>query len=95
MPYNSLKVEFDPVKDIENRIDHDPLAFGAEVLSDPDRLDIFDIRFDYAETRVIAHGRVEDRLWICVFVRRGDVHRIISVRKANEREQRRYRNTPP
>ncbi len=93
MPYNSsIQIEFDPAKDIDNRRKHGvPLALGAEVLSDPDRWDVLDVRFDYAEDRFISYGMVEGRLWICVFAMRGEVHRIISVRRANEREQRRYR----
>lgn len=96
MPYHSsIRIEFDPRKDAENQTKHGAsLAFGAEVLSDPRRLDVFDIRYDYGEIRVMSLGLVEDRLWVCVFVLRGDAHRIVSVRKANERERRRYRNTP-
>ncbi len=70
------------------------LTFGAEVLADADRLDILDVRFDYAEERFIAYGMVEGRAWVCVFAPRGEVRRIISVRKANDRETRRYRETP-
>lgn len=70
------------------------LAFGAEVLADADRLDVLDVRFDYAEERFVSYGMVEGRLWVCVFARRGGVHRIISVRKGNEREKRRYQETP-
>ena len=94
MPYNfSIRIEFDPRKDAENRRKHGAsLAFGAEVLSDPRRLDTSDARFDYAESRFVSYGMVEGRVWACVFVMRGNVHRIVSVRKANEREQRRYRD---
>jgi uncharacterized DUF497 family protein len=37
---------------------------------------------------------VEKRVWVCVFTMRNDVYRIISVRKANGRETKRYKNTP-
>ena len=96
MPYNSLvRIEFDPRKDAENRRKQGAsLAFGAEVLADPDRLDTSDARFDYAESRFVSYGRAEGRVWVCVFVMRGNVHRIVSVRKANEREQRRYLEDP-
>jgi uncharacterized DUF497 family protein len=94
MPYNPIQIEFDPAKDAENQRKHGvSLAFGAEVLADPGRLDSADARFDYAENRFVSYGMAESRVWVCVFAVRGNVHRIISVRKANEREQRRYRTT--
>ena len=90
-----MRIEFDPDKDAGNREKHGvPLAFGAEVLADADRLDILDVRFAYAEERIITYGMAESRVWVCVFALRGEVHRIISVRKANERESRRYQETP-
>ena len=66
----------------------------AVVGADPDRLEVLDVRFDYAEERFVSYGMVVGRLWVCVFVRRGEEHRIISVRKGNEREKRRYQETP-
>lgn len=90
-----MQIAFDPEKDAENLNKHGvSLVFGAEVLADVDRLDILDVRFDYAEERFVAYGQVEGRVWVCVFAHRGEVHRIISVRKANEREARRYREAP-
>jgi uncharacterized DUF497 family protein len=57
-------------------------------------LDVLDVRFDYAEERFVCYGRAGDRVWVCVFTVRGDVYRVISVRKANDRETRRYHDTP-
>ena len=90
-----MDVEFDFDKDVVNREKHGvSLAFGAEVLADENRLDIMDVRFDYAEERFVSYGMIEERVWVCVFVLRGEVHRIISVRKANDRETQRYQETP-
>jgi uncharacterized protein len=89
------RTEFDPDKDAINQQKHGvSLAFGATVLADPNRLDILDVRFDYAEERIVSYGMVEGRIWVCVFAVRGETHRLISVRKANDREMRRYRSTP-
>lgn len=89
----SVKVEFDPEKDFVNQEKHGvSLAFGAQVLADDRRLDILDVRFDYTEERFVSYGMVEGRA--CVFTLRGDVHRMISVRKANDRETRRYQQSP-
>lgn len=90
-----MKVEFDPNKDAANREKHGvSLAFGAEVLADVNRLDVLDVRFDYLEERFVSYGMVNGRVWVCVFAPRGEHCRIISVRKANDREIRRYCRTP-
>jgi uncharacterized DUF497 family protein len=90
-----MKIAFDPDKDASNQDKHGvSLAYGADVLSDPNRLDILDIRFDYAEDRFVCYGKVDGRIWVCVFTQRAGVSRIISVRKANEREVQRYEATP-
>lgn len=90
-----VKIEFDPDKDAANLAKHGAsLAFGAEVLSDRKRLEVLDVRFDYPEGRFICYGEAAGRVWVCVFTIRDECHRVISVRKANERETRRYRETP-
>ncbi len=90
-----MQVEFDADKDAANLVKHGvSLAFGAHVLADAHRLDLLDVRFDYAEERFVCYGSVEGRIWVCVFTLRGGTRRIISVRKANDRETRRYHETP-
>lgn len=90
-----MRAGFDPDKDAVNRAKHGvSLAFGAEVLADPHRLDVLDVRADYEEERFVSYGLVGGRVWVCVFTLRGDVRRLISVRKANDRETERYRKTP-
>lgn len=96
MPYNSaMQIVFDPGKDATNREKHGvSLSFGAEVLADPDRLDVLDVRLAHVEERFVAYGMVGKRVWVCVFTERDNVYRIISVRKANGRETKRYKDTP-
>lgn len=90
-----MEIEFDPAKDAANQGKHGvSLAFGANVLADSNRLEVLDVRFDYAEDRFVSYGLVEGQVWVCAFTLRGDVHRIISVRKADDRETRRYYQTP-
>jgi uncharacterized DUF497 family protein len=90
-----MRIEFDPDKDAANRDKHGiSLAFGAEVLADANRLDVLDVRFEYAEERIVSYGLVQGRIWVCVFTGRNHAIRIISVRKANDRESRRYFDTP-
>jgi uncharacterized DUF497 family protein len=51
-----------------------------------------DDRADYGETRFITAGLLDGRMVVMVWTLRGEVRRVISMRKANEREQARYRS---
>lgn len=96
MPYNKpMLIGFDPAKDATNREKHGvSLAFGEGVLNDPERLEVRDVRFDYGEQRYVAYGMVAGRVWVCAYAAWSNQARIISVRKANDREQRRYHDIP-
>ena len=58
--------------------------------SDPDRKSAIDDRKDYGEVRFNLLAKVGGRVFHVTYTLRGDVIRIISARKANEREQKRY-----
>jgi len=47
-------------------------------------------RRNYGEYREIGYGVIEQRLYCVVLVRRGEVFRIISLRKANKKEVNDY-----
>ena len=85
-----MKVEFDAAKrdgTLEQRgLD---MARAGEVL-DGATLTIEDDRMDYGETRYITIGFLDERMVVLVWTPRGDVHRIISMRKANDREKAIY-----
>lgn len=49
-----------------------------------------DERFVYGEERFTTFGLLDGRLVVVAWTLRGAVRRIISMRKANEREQSRY-----
>ena len=49
-----------------------------------------DIREDYSEPRYVTAGMLDGRMVVMVWTPRGETRRIISMRKANEREQARY-----
>jgi uncharacterized DUF497 family protein len=49
-----------------------------------------DDRADYGESRFITAGHLSGRMVVIVWTQRGDTCRIISLRKANEREQAHY-----
>jgi uncharacterized DUF497 family protein len=50
----------------------------------------FDARFEYAELRMIALAPKTEILYYVAFVDRGQVRRIISLRRANRREVKHY-----
>jgi len=50
-----------------------------------------DDRENYGENRFITYGYIGDRIVVLVWTERGTTRRIISLRKANEREQRKVR----
>lgn len=85
-----MKISFDPKKDEQTRRERGlSLTLGAEIIRSQVAVRM-DSRFDYGEERLIAYGYLEDRLHVCVYTVRDDTLRIISVRKANEREVARY-----
>jgi uncharacterized protein len=62
----------------------------AEVLFGAPHLSVADSRFDCGESRQIAFGFINNRLFVCVYTDRDDKRRIISLRKANSREVKLY-----
>jgi uncharacterized DUF497 family protein len=62
---------------------------AAEIFSGA-TLTVEDDREDYGETRLITIGFLDSRMVVMVWTHRGAARRIISLRKANEREQKAY-----
>lgn len=58
--------------------------------SDPEHMVEPDRRYEYGEERFRLYGRIEGRLFVVVYTVRSEIIRIISARKANERERERY-----
>jgi len=85
-----LDITFDPAKNAANILKHGVSLSEAEVLEWGMALTWPDARRDYAEARTAGIGYIGLRLFMVVFVDRGDVRRVISLRKANSREVKRY-----
>jgi uncharacterized DUF497 family protein len=85
-----VRISFDPAKD-ELNIRVRGLSFLAAADFDFERaLYAVDDRRDYGETRYVALGMLGDRLHVLCFVETDDGVRVVSFRKANAREVRRY-----
>jgi uncharacterized DUF497 family protein len=82
--------EWDPAKEEKNVRERDLDFTMASRIWDRPVLEMIDGRRDYGETRIMAFGKIDGRLIAVLFTWRGVRRRIISARKANRREQRRF-----
>lgn len=87
---SELTFVFDPAKDALNRAKHGVSLALAELLFAGLHRTLTDDRFDYDEVRRVAFGQIAGRLFVCVYVDRGTERRVISLRKANQREVKRH-----
>ncbi len=67
-------------------------TYAARCFVDPKRLISRDSRFDYGEDRFQVLGQIDKRVFFVTYTLRAEVIRIISARKANQREVKRYEN---
>lgn len=85
-----MDIEFDEEKRRQT-LQHRGLDFAdaASVFDGPE-LTSLDDREDYGENRFQTVGRLDGRLIMVIWTLRGNARRIISMRKCNAREQRRF-----
>ncbi|HMW23555.1 MAG TPA: BrnT family toxin [Burkholderiaceae bacterium] len=85
-----MEIEFDPAKR-DRTLAERGLDFrrAAEVFAGH-HFTAQDTRERYDEDRFITVGTLDGRMVLLVWTPRGPARRIISIRKANEREQARY-----
>lgn len=88
-----MRIEFD----IEKRqltLERRGLDFArASEVFDGAEFTWIDDRIDYGEVRYNSFGLLDGRLVAITWTPRNDARRIISMRKANDREQAHYRRT--
>jgi uncharacterized protein len=85
--------EWDDAKAAANAAKHNvPFQYAMRVFQDPEFIDSDVSRPEDKELRRNAVGLVDGRLLVVVFTMRGDVCRIISARRPNSKEERRYGN---
>ena len=85
-----MSIEYDPAKREQTlrarRLD---MARASEIFGG-DTLTVVDDRRDYGETRCITIGFLDGRMVVVAWTARASSRRIISLRKANGREQKKY-----
>ena len=85
-----MKFDWDPRKARKNRARHGvPLELARSFDFDNAKI-VEDDDIDYGETRLVGVGFILDRIYVVVFVERGDVVRVISLRKADRKEAEEY-----
>lgn len=85
-----MKFEFDPVKCTANLAKHGLDLRDGLALNLDEAVVLIDGRVDYHETRYRAFGRIEGSGYCLAFTLRGDAIRLISFRRAHEKEMARY-----
>lgn len=92
-----MRTEFDRAKDAGNRAkdagnqaQHGVSLAKASELDWEAALVWVDERFEYDELRMIAIAPKTEILYYVAFVNRGNVRRVISLRRANRREVKHY-----
>ncbi len=85
-----MKIAYDPAKRIATLKTRGLDMADAGAVFDGPHLTVEDDRRDYGETRNLTIGFLDGRMVILAWTPRPDATRVISMRKANERERKRY-----
>lgn len=85
-----MKIEFDPGKRDKPLAERGLDFARADEVFAGRHFTAEDAREDYSEPRYITVGKLDDRMVVMVWTPRGEARRIISLRKANDREQARH-----
>ncbi|WP_066769460.1 BrnT family toxin [Sphingobium sp. CCH11-B1] len=84
-----MEISFDPAKDASNTAKHG-LSFSDFAGFDAEPTVLIDDRYDYGETRFRAFGRIDGDAHCIVYTETATGIRLISFRRAHEKEMRRY-----
>lgn len=82
-----LEISFDPAKRAATLLKRGLDFSDAGVVFASETVEWADERFDYGELRMVTAGWLEGRMVILVWTPRGQARHIISMGKANDREQ--------
>jgi uncharacterized protein len=86
-----MEITFDPTKR-DATLGARGMDFrDAEQVFAGHHINVLDDRFDYGEQRFQAVGYLRARMVMVVWTPRGEGRHVVSMRKCNEREQKRYR----
>jgi len=83
-------ISFDPAKRLRTLRERGLDFADAAEIFDGRTLQLEDRRRDYGEPRCVSVGRLRGRLVVVIWTPRGRARHVISMRKANAREEARY-----
>lgn len=83
-------ITFDPLKRDRTLQERGLDFLEADIVFAGPRIEFEDVRFDYGEVRRVTVGLLTGRMVIVVWTARGHDRHVMSMRKANDRENRRY-----
>lgn len=84
-----MKITFDPTKRNKTLAERGLAFEDAAVVFAGVTLEIQDTRQAYGEVRMICYGTLDGRMVVIGYTPRGAARHVFSMRKANEREQKR------
>jgi uncharacterized DUF497 family protein len=87
-----MNISFDPTKSQSNSAKHGIALEQAAYMEWDSAVIWLDERCDYMEARYCAIAYIEIRLYCVSFTDRDNTRRIISLRRANQKEINRYAN---
>lgn len=87
-----MEISFDPVKRDATLQDRGLDFADAGKVFDGPVFEFEDRRFAYPERRFSTIGLLDDRMVVVIWTEADDGRRVISMRKANEREQATFRS---
>ena len=87
-----MEISFDPLKCMATLAGRGLDFADAGAVFDGPVFEFEDVRSEYPERRIITYGLLADRLVAVVWTPTDSGRRVISMRKANEREQAKFRD---
>lgn len=88
-----MHFDYDEEKAEQNYAKHGVDLLDGALIFEGDTFEWLDTRKDYGEDRYVATGMADGQLLVVVYVRRGDVIRLISTRKGGSRDRKKYEKT--
>jgi uncharacterized DUF497 family protein len=85
-----MKISFDPAKRAITLAERELDFLEAGQVFAGLTHTVVDDRFDYGETRWVTYGLLRERLVAVVWTPRGEARHVISLRKCNDKEKRKY-----
>ena len=85
-----FKLSYDSAKRLRTLAERDVDFEDAGKVFEGRVIEWEDKRFEYGETRMMCFGYLRGRAVVIGYVKRGDIRHIFSMRKANEREQKKF-----